>query len=177
MRPLRLASLLFALLALVAAQEEEEESYVTCGSSMKLAHVYSRFRLHSHEVLRTKRLRLVALTRPQVAYGSGSGQQSVTAVQDGDDSNSLWVVRPIIGGSCAQGSRIPDGAVFRLQHAETKRWLHSHNHRSPLSNQQEVSAYGEEAQSNTNDHWRVDTGGEPVWERDAQVYLQVRNAS
>ena len=66
----------------------------------------------------------------------------------------------------------------RLQHLETRRWLHSHSHLSPLSGrvaeaqlvrcaayshywprvtarrQQEVSAFGDEKQSNTNDNWR-----------------------
>lgn len=37
---------------------------------------YSGVRLHSHDV----------------KYGSGSGQQSVTAVQDGDDVNSHWQI-------------------------------------------------------------------------------------
>jgi dolichyl-phosphate-mannose--protein O-mannosyl transferase len=50
-------------------------SQVTCGSVIKLMHERSKYRLHSHEV----------------AYGSGSGQQSVTAFPTGDDSNSYWV--------------------------------------------------------------------------------------
>jgi hypothetical protein len=57
---------------------------------------------------------------------------------DGDDVNSFWVVKPAHGGSCEQGTRIKNGQSVRLQHLETKRWLHSHSHRSPLSGQQEV---------------------------------------
>ena len=55
---------------------------VTCGSVVKLSHDSTKFLLHSHEI----------------AYGSGSGQQSVTGYQTGDDANSLWVVRgPQVG--------------------------------------------------------------------------------
>jgi hypothetical protein len=155
MRRLLAAVCVFISATLCAA--DDEEGFVTCGSAIKLQHVASRFRLHSHEV----------------AYGSGSGQQSVTGFADGDDSNSLWTVRPPLGGTCAQGSKITDGQLVRLQHVGTGRWLHSHNHRSPLSNQQEVSCYGENGASNTNDNWRVQTkDGAPVWERDTVVNFQ-----
>eukprot|EP01087_Luapelamoeba_hula_P009115 TRINITY_DN2333_c0_g1_i2.p1 TRINITY_DN2333_c0_g1~~TRINITY_DN2333_c0_g1_i2.p1 ORF type:complete len:124 (+),score=16.53 TRINITY_DN2333_c0_g1_i2:35-406(+) len=61
---------------------------VACGSVIKLKHVNTGFRLHSH----------------QVGYGSGSGQQSVTSVSQTDDGNSLWVVRGAHGKKrCKQG--------------------------------------------------------------------------
>ena len=44
---------------------------------VKLQHVGTGADLHSHEV----------------AYGSGSGQQSVTAMADPEDANSFWAVR------------------------------------------------------------------------------------
>lgn len=50
---------------------------VTCGSVIKLQHWQTGHLLHSHDI----------------AYGSGSGQQSVTGFQGGDDSNSYWVIR------------------------------------------------------------------------------------
>lgn len=48
---------------------------VTYGSTVKLMHEKTKVRLHSHDV----------------AYGSGSGQQSVTGFPEIDDSNSYWV--------------------------------------------------------------------------------------
>ena len=121
-----------------------------------------------------------ALTPAARSYGTGSGQQSVTGYPDGDDSNSLWVVRPALGEPhLPQGTRVSKGTRVRLQHLETRRWLHSHSHLSPLSGrvaraqqrlirtpcsrgvlrlsdrrQQEVSAFGDDNQSNTNDNWR-----------------------
>ena len=54
-----------ALAGLVAADAviEKELQMVTCTSAIKLMHVPSGYRLHSHPV----------------GYASGSGQQSVTA--------------------------------------------------------------------------------------------------
>jgi dolichyl-phosphate-mannose--protein O-mannosyl transferase len=43
---------------------------------VKLTHVASGYKLHSHEI----------------KYGSGSGQQSVTAFPHSDDSNSYFLV-------------------------------------------------------------------------------------
>lgn len=48
---------------------------VTYGSVIKLQHERTKYRLHSHEV----------------PYGSGSGQQSVTAFPGVEDGNSYWV--------------------------------------------------------------------------------------
>ena len=41
---------------------------------------------------------------------------------------------------CMQGSPISKGQEVRLQHVGTRRWLHSHQFASPLSNNQEVGA-------------------------------------
>lgn len=50
-------------------------SQITYGTTLKLMHERTKFRLHSHNV----------------PYGSGSGQQSVTGFPNVDDSNSYWV--------------------------------------------------------------------------------------
>ncbi|VDK55626.1 unnamed protein product [Gongylonema pulchrum] len=65
----------FCLLGTRAASREAD-GFVTCTSVVKLKNNQDGVRLHSHDV----------------KYGSGSGQQSVTAVQDGDDVNSYWQI-------------------------------------------------------------------------------------
>ncbi|KAJ3080162.1 Stromal cell-derived factor 2-like protein 1, partial [Rhizoclosmatium hyalinum] len=106
---------------------EKEFEAVTCGSSIKLAHSPTGYRLHSH----------------QVTYGTGSGQQSVTGFAAGDDTNSLFVVEHGVDSPfCKRGQPVKCGDSVRLQHINTKNRLHSHAHVSPLSNNQEVSAYG-----------------------------------
>ena len=119
---------------------------------MRFRHVSSGYHLHSHGI----------------SYGSGSGQQSVTAVSSDDDSGSLWQLREAHRSpALAIGSAVSCGDVVRLQHVTTRRYLHSHLHSSPLTNQQEVSGYGEGSHSDSGDNWRVDctASGRPVGSR------------
>ena len=60
-------------------RERAEFNYVTCGSSLKLAHVRTGARLHSHEV-------------KYGSNGGSSGQNSVTGMNNQIDSNSMWKV-------------------------------------------------------------------------------------
>mmetsp|Transcript_1857 Transcript_1857/g.6461 ORF Transcript_1857/g.6461 Transcript_1857/m.6461 type:complete len:223 (+) Transcript_1857:56-724(+) len=136
---------------------------VTCGSTVKLSHATTKYRLHSHEI----------------TYGSGSGQQSVTGFPEGHDSNSYWEIHsPLKRGPqayevehCLQGTPLKDGDLLRLRHGATGRWLHSHNHQSPMSGQQEVSCFGGDAESNTADNWRVEIEGGGEWKRNKKVRL------
>lgn len=117
---------------------------ITCGSLLKLQHVGTGVNLHSHEI----------------AYGSGSGQQSVTGFTGGDDANDYWAVKAAVvslapplhlasqaahrsqssaqGLECHQGTPITSGSKIRLYHTTTQKWLHSHHFSSPLTNNQEV---------------------------------------
>ena len=104
-------------------------------------------------------------------YGSGSQQQSVTAHPAADDTNSLWTVKAGFGyPACKHGDVIKSGDVIRLQHVNTKKYLHSHLHRSPLSQNQEVSAYGSSDQSDSGDNWIVE--GAAKWLRGAKLRLK-----
>ncbi|KAK8779697.1 hypothetical protein V5799_018961 [Amblyomma americanum] len=129
--------------------------YVTCGSLVKLLNRRWDVRLHSHEV----------------RYSGGSAQQSVTATEKQDDINSHWVVKGQTDTSCSRGDPIKCGDIVRLEHMPTKKNLHSHHFQSPLTNKQEISAYGDNGQGNSGDFWRVvcKTGH---WERDADVRLK-----
>ncbi|RRT81210.1 hypothetical protein B296_00019249 [Ensete ventricosum] len=55
--------------------------------------------------------------------------------------NYLQIVRPQPDSSARQGDIIETGAIIRLQHMKTRRWLHSHLHASPLSGNLEVSEF------------------------------------
>jgi len=140
-------------------EDEEFVEVVTCGSIIKLKHMATGNRLHSHEV----------------NYGSGSGQQSVTAVLQADDPNSFWILRGPHGGHCRQGEPIKHGQVLRLQHLNTRRNLHSHLHQSPLSRHQEVSCFGENGDGDISDNWMLETeNGKPgdIWQRKAVFVLR-----
>ncbi|XP_075255590.1 stromal cell-derived factor 2-like [Convolutriloba macropyga] len=130
--------------------------HVTCGSLVKLMNSDHKVRLHSHDV----------------KYGTGSGQQSVTAVNDVDDSNSYWqVVQAYKSTPCKRGAAVQCGDVIRLLHMNTNTYLHSHHFSAPLTeSNQEVSAF-EEKRTDTGDNWRVMCDSD-LWRRDDDVKFQ-----
>merc|ERR1719163_762229 len=92
-----------------------------------------------------------------------------------DDVNSFWTVVGDIDNGCKRGSPIKNGRIIRLQHTETKKFLHSHaEFQSPLSHNQEVSGFGSTEESNTADHWQVEISGgkSAFWEREKVVRLK-----
>jgi len=146
-----------------AASKSDKKVLVTCGSVLKLKSEKSKHLLHSLDV----------------NYGSGSGQQAVIGTPTEDSAESLWLVRgPVVKPGnkavhCPQGTPIAKNMPIRLQHMGTKKWLHSHLFSSPLSNQQEVSCFGSDQQSDTGDVWIVEwDGGEKFWEQDMGVKLK-----
>ncbi|CAF1138147.1 unnamed protein product [Rotaria sp. Silwood1] len=130
------------------------QDVVTCSSTFKLINQQSGDRLHSHDV----------------KYGSGSGQQSVTGTPNADDVNSYWQVQ---GENCDRGTPIKCDSIIRLFHVTTRRNLHSHDFASPLSHNQEVSAYGEDGLDNEGDKWKVIcTSRNDYWSRQDGIRLQ-----
>ncbi|XP_029466874.1 stromal cell-derived factor 2 isoform X2 [Rhinatrema bivittatum] len=99
---------------------------------------------------------------------SGSGQQSVTGVTLVDDSNSYWSVRGKTSTVCERGTIIRCGQDIRLTHVNTGRNLHSHHFTSPLSGNQEVSAFGDNGEGDFLDDWTVLCDG-LFWERESEV--------
>ena len=151
-------NLLIAVLAawIASASGKENASVVSCGSIVKLRNAETLRHLHSF----------------QVNYGSGSGQQAVVGTNAGDSGESMWIVRDDGSTACPQGTPIQSGFKLRLQHAKTGKWLHSHNHKSPLSGNQEVSCFGSSKQSDPGDVWVVEFKDKPVWEQDMPVALR-----
>lgn len=154
----------FVLLALFTRSlaEDTEVTDVTYGSTIKLEHVPTKHRLHSHEV----------------KYVTGSQQQSVTAVRDTADSNSFWTVKSAhLADPIAPGTPVLCGHTIRLQHLRTGRNLHSHKHKAPLSRDQEVSAFGELtgrwSDGDSGDNWTIEcTSGTGPWKRGKNVRLR-----
>ncbi|KAG5458245.1 MAG: MIR motif-containing protein [Olpidium bornovanus] len=102
--------------------------------------------------------------------GSGSRQQSVTGFAEVDDPNSLWKLKAEHGKDCRRGEPVPCGGIVRLLHVNTGRLLHSHLHQSPLSRQQEVSAFEGE---NKDDNWKIvcQNTTDTHWTREGPVAL------
>jgi len=147
--------LLFASSIYFSASEGRAGRMVTCGSVIKLQNLSYKIRLHSHDV----------------KYGSGSGQQSVTGTDQKEDVNSHWAVLGPINETCKRGEPVDCGSLLRLQHLATGKFLHSHSFSSPLSSNQEVSAFGENGVGDSGDHWRVMCDGD-FWDRDDEVVFK-----
>jgi len=147
----------FAILSLAYLNIATGNEMVTCTSVIKLQNVQRGVRLHSHEV----------------KYGSGSGQQSVTGVTNGDDVNSYWVIKNGSGKpQCKRGDEIKCGDIIRLQHFTTQRNLHSHTFTAPMTgSHQEVSAFGEGGEGDDGDNWQVVCSSD-IWYKTSAVRLR-----
>lgn len=149
--------LLLALAGCLWRLARADNLVVTCGSSIKLQHTVTKARLHSH----------------QVAYSRGSQQQSVTGFPEGDDGNSLWLVQGPAGEPCAPGTPVRKGSKIRLWHVSTRKWLHSHEYASPLSSNQEVSAFGSDSQTDGGDVWTLEWDGKgKFWRQSTKVRIK-----
>jgi len=144
------------LMVIVNHAHSRGPQQVTCGSVVKLINTAHKIRLHSHDV----------------KYGSGSGQQSVTGVSLAEDVNSHWTIKgPLEMEYCKRGEPIECGQKIRLEHLTTHKNLHSHHFSSPLSNAQEVSAFGESGLGDSGDIWTVMCEGD-FWSRDDKVMFK-----
>jgi dolichyl-phosphate-mannose--protein O-mannosyl transferase len=98
----------------------------------------------------------------------------VTAVKNADDRNSYWQVRPNPTNSfngIRTGEPVECGATIRLLHLATGKNLHSHSFQSPLSNNQEVSAFGENGNGDDGDNWILECD-EDKWDRNEPIRLK-----
>mmetsp|Transcript_14679 Transcript_14679/g.40569 ORF Transcript_14679/g.40569 Transcript_14679/m.40569 type:complete len:222 (-) Transcript_14679:1468-2133(-) len=148
----------------------DDDGFVTCGSAVKMTHVESGMKKHDSYFLNSEAKSL----------GGGSGQQIVTAVSNPTTTNALWLIRAPnsdrsdVASACQDGPGTPIrcGSSIRLTHLNTMRNLHSHGQRSPLSRQQEVTAYGEgDGRGDAGDDWMVVCDGEH-WQREKHVQFQ-----
>ncbi|XP_025903710.1 stromal cell-derived factor 2 [Nothoprocta perdicaria] len=122
--------------------------------------------LHESSLAKTPQIETPALQELQP--GACSGQQSVTGVSAADDGNSYWRVRGRTAAVCERGAPVRCGQAIRLTHVGTGRNLHSHRFTSPLSGNQEVSAFGEDGEGDYLDDWTVVCSG-TYWARDSEV--------
>ncbi|CAH8506765.1 unnamed protein product [Heterobilharzia americana] len=142
--------------SVIISDSNAQQGTVTCGSVLKLVNTDYNVRLHSHEV----------------QYGSGSGQQSVTAVSEEMDTNSYWQVVERNGSpQCNRGRVVKCGQKIRLMHLSTRRNLHSHHFQSPLSANYEVSAFGDNGVGDEGDDWQVVCDG-TYWRRSSKIRLK-----
>ncbi|KAI8377587.1 glycosyltransferase family 39 protein [Radiomyces spectabilis] len=92
-------------------------------------------------------------------YPSGSKQQQITLYPHRDDNN-WWIIYKKDSEEPVGIEYVRHGDVIRLIHQESKKRLHSHDHRPPMTDldyHNEVSAYGFPGfGGDANDYWRVE---------------------
>jgi len=84
-------------------------------------------------------------------------QQQVTAFA-GADPNDYWIVKKThgFGEFDGKGCPVKNHDIVRLEHRSTRKNLHSHTGSpSPITGQQEVTAYGIDGIGDTNDNWAL----------------------
>ncbi|KII69297.1 Stromal cell-derived factor 2-like protein 1 [Thelohanellus kitauei] len=148
---------LLILAAIIGVIACEEYKHVTLSSVLKLKSVQSQIYLNSG----------------QLSYQTGSYQQAVTGMMDVSDLNSYWQVLAKDGADTQRGVPIKCGSIVRLKHLGTKKYLHSHQVRSPLTDNQEVSAFGRNGKGDGGDNWYIRCDGSvKFWSREKSVKLE-----
>lgn len=165
---------LLLLLGVTIVSGSNDEGVITCGSVIKLTHVYSGVGTYH-------------LWSSDMQMGGGSGQQIVSWIKnDPSTTKSLWQVRPKHHGE--EGREFPAedmtntctrtadpvkcGSVIRLTHVATRTNLHSHGVQSALSRQQEVTSFGQgDGKGDAGDNWQVECTASH-WHRGQSVRLK-----
>ncbi|XP_053139923.1 protein O-mannosyl-transferase 2 isoform X2 [Hemicordylus capensis] len=96
--------------------------------------------------------------------GVGARQQQVTAYLH-KDLNNLWIIKKHNVNTDHSDFSFPvefvrSGDIIRLEHKETSRNLHSHQHEAPLTRKHlQVTGYGINGTGDSNDFWRIEVVG------------------
>ena len=156
------------------ATDDDDHVAITCGSVIKLSSPQRGSDATYH------------LYSDDIQMHGGSGQQIVTfAKNDPSSPKTLWQVRPKHHSeegreypttnnddTCGKAAEpVKCGSIIRLTHLRTMTNLHSHGVKSPLSKQQEVTAFGQgDRNGDAGDNWKVECSG-PYWKRKSTVRL------
>jgi dolichyl-phosphate-mannose--protein O-mannosyl transferase len=92
----------------------------------------------------------------------------------GADQNDYWIVKKAhgFGEFDGKGRPVANHDIIRLEHRRTRKNLHSHvGHPSPITAQQEVTAYGTDGVGDTNDDWRIDVEEGGGWRENLPIRL------
>ena len=92
----------------------------------------------------------------------GSSNQQMVYAASISDSYSVWMLKGPHGKpeDYNRDKPVNNSDIIRLEHLLTRRNLHSHGDRlSPISPQQEITAWGSNGVCDENDNWRVEIEG------------------
>jgi dolichyl-phosphate-mannose--protein O-mannosyl transferase len=112
--------------------------------SIMLKHLKSGFFLYTHN-------------KPYTHQGT-SGQFQVEAIPTtGLDGKDQWIIKTQHGSNDEKRNQpVSHSDTIRLENVTTRRNLHSHGLRAPItSTQSEVTAFGQDGFGDTNDNWQI----------------------
>ncbi|XP_015273849.1 PREDICTED: protein O-mannosyl-transferase 2 [Gekko japonicus] len=111
--------------------------------------------------------------------GVGARQQQVTAYLH-KDLNNLWIIKKYNLNTDYLDPSLPvefvkHGDIIRLEHKETSRNLHSHQHEAPLTRKHlQVTGYGINGTGDSNDFWRIEVVGRKAGKHIKVLRSQIR---
>ncbi|KAL8169121.1 UNVERIFIED_CONTAM: Protein O-mannosyl-transferase 2 [Gekko kuhli] len=111
--------------------------------------------------------------------GVGARQQQVTAYLH-KDLNNLWIIKKYNLNADYLDPSLPvefvkHGDIIRLEHKETSRNLHSHQHEAPLTRKHlQVTGYGINGTGDSNDFWRIEVVGRKTGKHIKVLRSQIR---
>jgi dolichyl-phosphate-mannose-protein mannosyltransferase len=108
---------------------------------------------------------------------AGPVQQQITAYSHKDDNNKWLVKKPDreYNESTDPVEFVVAGSIIRLEHIMTKRNLHSHKEKAPLTKSHfQASGYGKDGIGDANDNWVVEIVGGKEGERVKTVSSAIR---
>jgi dolichyl-phosphate-mannose--protein O-mannosyl transferase len=141
--------------------ESQSGATIKYRDTIKLIHLETKATLHSHN--------------KDYHHVGSSKQQEVTGF-GGADKNDYWIVKGPNGKDefFNQGMPVKNGDIIRLEHAITRKNLHSEaRFTSPVAHQQEVSAFSPQNNGvgNLYDNWQLEVENGGLWKTGIKIRL------
>ncbi|EWS73512.1 DEAD/DEAH-box helicase family protein (macronuclear) [Tetrahymena thermophila SB210] len=146
-------------------QNELNQKAIYYGSTLRIRNQNSRHHLYSMDV----------------SYGSGSRGQVVTATESDSEIGSYFTIKHGHGKPIQTFTNtVKCGDIIRLEHINTGKNIYGSNHASPVSNKLEISAQGQNGESDGNDNFVIECIGQSKGSDlvgKTEFYLQHLNTS
>lgn len=121
-------------------EQEINNSVITYGSALRIENVMTKFHLYSNKY----------------TWGTGSQLQIITGIRNKDDASAVWIVKEAHNQAMIEtGKAVLCGDIIRLEHSTTGKNLHSHYHRSWITDSQEACGYGDNGNGDENDNFKL----------------------
>ena len=135
--------ILFPLILGIPSSEISETinlKTITCGSTLRVQNTITKYYLNSIGA----------------NWSTGSRLQILTAVQEDNDINSLFLIKEGDGyKTCKTGENILCDSIIRLEHLSTGKNIHSHDFPSFITGKQEACCFGENGVGDVNDNFKI----------------------